>query len=153
MEVERLGERPHEECFAEAGHAFQQAMPADEQAREHTVHNFVMPHNHAANLFPHRVVTLSEFLRPFFNRFTNTHIAHAFLREANLLSFAVTILPNVAFRPEQTRRVRIVFLFSGRLGLFRGSARFGRPRGRRGRADVIQRVIIADLAGLRSGAR
>ena len=74
VEVERLGQRAHQQRLAQAGHAFQQAMPADEQAGEHAVHDVVVPDDHAAQLFVNGFVALGELRGPLFNRFGNGHV-------------------------------------------------------------------------------
>ena len=70
---ERLGERPHEQRLAQPGHAFQQAMPADEQARQHAVHDVVVPDDHAAQLLVNGLVPLGELGGTLFNRFSYGH--------------------------------------------------------------------------------
>ena len=50
VEVERLGQGPHEQRLAQARHALQQAVPADEQAGQHAVDDFVVSDDHAADL-------------------------------------------------------------------------------------------------------
>ena len=50
VQVQRLGQRPHEQRLAQARHAFQQAVPADEHARQHAVHDVVVPDDHAPDL-------------------------------------------------------------------------------------------------------
>ncbi len=56
VQIEHFGQRAHQQRFAQARHAFQQAMAADEQAREHAVHHFVVPHDHAADLLAHGLI-------------------------------------------------------------------------------------------------
>ena len=50
VQVERLGERADEQRLAEAGHAFEQAVAADEQAGEHAVDDVVVADDDAADL-------------------------------------------------------------------------------------------------------
>jgi hypothetical protein len=45
-------------------------MSADKQAREHAVHDIVMPDKHAAQLFVHTLVPLGKLGRPLFDRFS-----------------------------------------------------------------------------------
>ena len=66
VEVERLGERADEQRLAEAGHAFEQAMAADEQAGQHAVHDLVVPHDHAAQLFMNGFWSAPATSRPAF---------------------------------------------------------------------------------------
>ena len=54
------GQRAHQQRLAQPGHAFQQAMPADEQAGEHAVHDVVVPDDHAAELFENRLVAVGK---------------------------------------------------------------------------------------------
>ena len=66
-------ERPHEQRLAQPGHAFQQAMPADEQAGQHAVHDVVVPDDHAAQLLVNGLVTLGKLRGALFDRFSNRH--------------------------------------------------------------------------------
>ena len=75
---ERLGQRPHQQRLAQAGHAFQQAMPADEQAGQHAVHDVVVPDDHAAQLLVNGLVPLGKLRGPLFNRFGNGHEGSGF---------------------------------------------------------------------------
>ena len=71
VQIERLGQRAHQQRFAQARHAFQQAMPADEQARQHAVHDFVVPDDHAADLLSHRVIARAKLLGPLLHWFAD----------------------------------------------------------------------------------
>ena len=55
-----------EQRLAQARHAFEQAMPADEQAGQHAVDDVVVPDDHAANLLAHCAVALRRTARPAF---------------------------------------------------------------------------------------
>jgi len=73
MQIQRQGQRPDQERLAQARHAFQQAMPADEQARQHAVYDLVVADDHPADLLAHRRVPPPEFLRPLLHRLADTH--------------------------------------------------------------------------------
>ena len=62
VEVERLGKCPHQECFAKPGNAFQQTVPADEQASQHAVDDFIMADDDTADLFANSLVTADKLL-------------------------------------------------------------------------------------------
>ena len=72
-QVERLGQRAHQQRLAQARHAFEQAMAADEQAGEHAVDDFVVPDDHAADLAANGIIALGEQLGPLLHRFGNGH--------------------------------------------------------------------------------
>ena len=48
-------------------------MPADKQARQHAVHDVVVPDDHAAQLLVNGFVTLRKLRGPLFNRFGDRH--------------------------------------------------------------------------------
>ena len=73
LQVERLGERAHQQRLAQARHAFQQAVAADEQARQHAVDDVVVADDHAADLLVHRRVATAKLLRPLLHRLADTH--------------------------------------------------------------------------------
>ncbi len=75
VQVERLGQRAHQQRLAQARHAFQQAVPADEQAGEHAVDDVVVPDDHAADLLADRTVAADKLFRPFLHLFANAHYA------------------------------------------------------------------------------
>ena len=62
VEIEGLGERAHQKRLAESGDAFQEAMAADEEARQYPMDDLLMPHDHLADLFPHLPVTFPKLL-------------------------------------------------------------------------------------------
>ncbi len=66
-------ERPHQQRLAQPGHAFQQTMPADKQARQHAMHDVAMPDDHAAQLLVNSLVALGKLGRPLFDRFSKRH--------------------------------------------------------------------------------
>ncbi len=72
-QVERLGQRAHQQRLAQARHAFQQAMPADEQAGQHAVDDLVVADDDAADLLADRGIAAHELLGPLFHRFANAH--------------------------------------------------------------------------------
>ena len=73
LQVERLGQRAHQQRLAQARHAFQQAVAADEQAGEHAVHDVVVADDHAADLLADRLVAADELLGLLLHRFADTH--------------------------------------------------------------------------------
>ncbi len=73
LEVERLGERAHQQRFAEAGHALEQAVAADEQAGENAVDDVVVADDDPANLLADRLVAGGKFLGLFFDRCAAAH--------------------------------------------------------------------------------
>jgi len=73
VQVQRLGQRPHQQRFAQARDALQQAMPAHEQAGQHAVNDLVVPDDHPPNLLTHRRVPPPEFFGPLLHRLANTH--------------------------------------------------------------------------------
>ena len=52
LQVEHLRQRPHQQRLAEAGHAFEQRVAADEQAGQHAVHDVGVADDHLADLGP-----------------------------------------------------------------------------------------------------
>src|SRR6185295_5570239 len=48
-------------------------MAADEQARQHAMDDFVMPHDHAADLLAHRPVALDKFFGSLLHGLADTH--------------------------------------------------------------------------------
>ena len=73
MQIERLGQRAHQQRFAQARHAFQQTVAADEQASEHAVHDIVVADDHSADLFSHRLIPRAELFRPLLHLFADRH--------------------------------------------------------------------------------
>ena len=73
LQVERLGQRADQERLAQPRHAFQQAMPADEQAGQHAVDDLVVADDHPADLFADGLVAGQELLGPAFHGFSNAH--------------------------------------------------------------------------------
>ena len=73
VQVERLGQRAHQQRLAQAGHAFQQAMAADEQAGQHAVDDVVVADDHAADLLAHGPVARDELLGPLLHTFADAH--------------------------------------------------------------------------------
>ena len=55
------------------GHALQQAMAADEQARQHAVDDLVVSDDHAADLLVDGAVAIDELPGPLLHRFRNAH--------------------------------------------------------------------------------
>ena len=60
IQVEGFGQGADQERFAQSRHAFQQAMAAGEQARQHAVDDLVMADNDAADLFADRRIAVDE---------------------------------------------------------------------------------------------
>ena len=60
IQVQRLGQGADQQRLAQARHAFQQAMAADEQAGQHAVDDFVVADDHPADLFADRRIALDE---------------------------------------------------------------------------------------------
>jgi hypothetical protein len=73
LQVQRLRKRPHQQSLPQARHALQQAMPANEHARQHAVHDVVVPDDHAPNLLLHRRVAIAKLLRLLLHRLADTH--------------------------------------------------------------------------------
>ncbi len=73
LQVERLGQRADQQRLAQPGHAFQQAMPADEQAGQHAVDDLVVADDDAADLLADGLIAGHEFLRPAFHNFCDAH--------------------------------------------------------------------------------
>ena len=59
-EVERACEGADEECLAHAWHAFEQDVPADEEAREDPLDDLSLPHYHLADLIAGGFEVLTE---------------------------------------------------------------------------------------------
>ena len=60
LQVQRLGERADERGLAEARHAFEQRVAADEQAREHAVDDLLVADDRLADLRLDRAVVAAE---------------------------------------------------------------------------------------------
>ncbi len=73
FEIQRLGQRADQQRLAQARHAFQQAVPADEQAGQHAVDDFVVADDHAADLFADGLIAVDELPRPAFHDFSDAH--------------------------------------------------------------------------------
>ena len=56
MQIERFGERAHEQRFAQPRHAFEQAVAANEKAGQDAVNDVVVADDHAADFFSHRLI-------------------------------------------------------------------------------------------------
>ena len=67
LQVERLGQRAHQQRLAQARHAFEQAVAADEQAGEHAVDDVVVADDHAAELLANGLVARGELGRLLFD--------------------------------------------------------------------------------------
>ena len=50
-----------------------QAVPADEQARQHAVHDVVVPDDHPADLLLDRRIAIAKLLRLLLHRLADTH--------------------------------------------------------------------------------
>ena len=70
---ERLGQRADQQRLAQARHAFQQAVPADEHARQHAVDDVVVADDHPADLLLDRRIALAKLLRLLLHRLADTH--------------------------------------------------------------------------------
>ena len=64
VQIERLGQGADEQGFPQPRHALQEAVPADEEAREHAVHHLAVADDHPPKLFAHFFVPGREFLPP-----------------------------------------------------------------------------------------
>ena len=73
VEVERRGQGSNQQCLAEPGNAFEQAMPSHEQTGQHAVHDIVVPHDDSANLLTQGVVTVSKFFGLLLHLLANAH--------------------------------------------------------------------------------
>ena len=132
---ERLGQRPDEQRLAQAGHAFQQAVPADEQAGQHAVHDVVVPDDHAAELLVNGLVALRELLRPAVQSIRqetwgsrcrvvgvvqvseNGHVEVAACDRTVTVSLSlVTVFPNLFLRFQEPGCVRVASGFSSATG-------------------------------------
>ncbi len=71
VEVERhgVGQRPHQQRLAQAGHAFQQRVAADEQAGQDAVDDLVVADDHLGDLALHPFVGRAKLLGAGFHRF------------------------------------------------------------------------------------
>ncbi len=69
VQVDRVGERPHQQRLAQARHAFQQRMAADEQAGQDAVDDLVVADDDLADLGLHAFVGRAELLGAGFHRF------------------------------------------------------------------------------------
>ena len=71
VEVERdgVGQRPHQQRLAQARHAFQQRMPADEQAGQDAVDDLVVADDDLGDLALDFLVGRAKFLGTGFHRF------------------------------------------------------------------------------------
>ena len=52
-QIQHPRERPHQQCFSQARHPFQQRMAAGQQADQNPVHNVRVADNHFAAFGPH----------------------------------------------------------------------------------------------------
>ncbi len=73
IEIQGFSQRADQERLAQARHAFQQTVPAGEQASQHAVDNLVVADNHPVNLLADRRVTIDELPGTFFHLFCNAH--------------------------------------------------------------------------------
>jgi hypothetical protein len=73
LQVQRLGQRADQQRLAQAGHALQQAVPADEQTGQDAVDDVVVPDDDSADLLAHRAVALDELLGPLLHGFADSH--------------------------------------------------------------------------------
>ena len=73
VEVERLGQGADQQGLAQARHAFQQAMPADEQAGQDAVDDVVVADDDPADLLVDRGVAVDELAGPAFHGFSDNH--------------------------------------------------------------------------------
>jgi hypothetical protein len=60
LEAQRLRQRANQRGLAEPWHAFEQRMPADEEARQHAVDDLFMPDDRLGDLLLHRLVIAAE---------------------------------------------------------------------------------------------
>ena len=58
LEVQRqaLGQRAHHQRLGQARHAFEDAVPAGEDADQQLIEDLVLPHDHAGKLLPERLM-------------------------------------------------------------------------------------------------
>ena len=84
VQVERLGQRADQQRLAQPGHAFQQAMSADEQAGQHAVDDIVVADDDPAELLSHRPVAGDELFGLLLHGFAEAHRDGSF-REGYLL--------------------------------------------------------------------
>ena len=81
--AEGFCQRPHQQCLAEARHAFDEYMATGEKGGEHLVHRLLLPDHCARDLHLHRradVLCLLQLL------FRETRCHRVFLEEARALS-------------------------------------------------------------------
>ena len=79
IQVQHLGQGADQERLAQPRHAFQQAMPADEQAGQYPVDDLLVADDHPGDLLADRPVAVHEFLGPSFHGLGNTHRAFLWL--------------------------------------------------------------------------
>ena len=68
LQVEHLAQRAHQQGLAQAGDAFEQRVPADEQAGQHAVDDVGVADDDLADLGLHSLVGLAEAVGPFLHR-------------------------------------------------------------------------------------
>ena len=73
IQVEGFCQRADQERLAQAGHAFEQAMAAGEQARQYAVNDFVVADDYPVNLLADRRVAIDELAGTLFHFFCNAH--------------------------------------------------------------------------------
>ena len=76
-----MAKRAHQQRLAQARHAFQQAMAADEQAGQHAVDDVVVADDHAAHLISHRLIARAKLFRPLLHLFADRHETEVVVRD------------------------------------------------------------------------
>ena len=74
LQVQRLGQRPHQHGLAQARHAFQQRMAARDHADQHMVNHIILPDDDLAHLVDNRRCGIMKLLNTQF--FANYLIRH-----------------------------------------------------------------------------
>ena len=73
LQAQRFGQRADQQGFAQARHAFQQAMPSDEQASQNAVDDVVVSDDNPADLLAYGRISVDELAGAVFHGFSNAH--------------------------------------------------------------------------------